>query len=152
MKEQVRYPLIKSVSPPLPQKEYLVVHQALSINSLADTSYKTGKEFVLPDKGTIIGLSIEVDHNSEVGNELYGLSRINAKINDDTIATLGLATRGDSTVGQAIYGHKYKFLGGLFIPVNDDDDVAIQISFTHPNASGIVYMGATAFWYIIKED
>ena len=146
-KEPVRYPVIPK------QKEYYIVHQALSCNATAMVGLvKTGTPFFLPDKGTIVGLSMEVDHNGEAGNELYGITRINPKLNGDTLATLNVASRLDSTVGQKCCDAKYAFLGGLWLPINDDDDLSIQITCDHENQSGIVYMGATAFWYIIKED
>jgi len=146
-KESVKYPVIPK------QKEYYIVHQGLSVNTTAFTgTLKTGTPFFLPDKGTIVAVHFSIDHNGEVGNELYGLSRSNIKLNDDTIATLCVATRHDSTVGQACYDDKERYMGGLWIPVNDDDDVSVQITCDHANQSGIVYCGSTVHWYLIKED
>lgn len=146
-KESVKYPVIPK------QKEYYIVQQGLSVDTPAMSGLvKTGTAFFLPDKGTLVGLMLQVDHNSEVGNECYGVTRLNAKLNGDTLATINIAERMDSTVGQAVFANKWGYIGGLWMPVNDDDDVSIQITCDHSNASGLIYMGATAFWYIIKED
>jgi len=146
-KEQVKYPLIPR------QKEYMIVQQGLSANTPAMSGLvKTGTPFFMPDPGTIVGLMLQVDHDNEAGNELYGVTRLNAKLNDDTIATINIASRLDSTVGQKCYANQWGYIGGLWMPVDDDDDVSIQITCDHINNTGIVYMGATAFWYVIKED
>jgi len=146
-KESVKYPVIPK------QKEYYIVQQGLSADAPAMSGLiKTGTPFILPDRGTLVALMLQVDHNGESGNEVYGVTRLNPKLNDATIATINIASRLDSTVGQACFANKWGYMGGLWMPVNDDDEIAIQLTCDFTNSTGLIYHGATAFWYFIKED